>query len=35
MAVCRLSQECIVGKMLVMGQALDLQEYFQIMLVCL
>lgn len=33
MAVCRLSQNCFVGKMLEMGQALDLQGYSQTILV--
>ena len=35
MAVCRLSQEYIVGKILRVGQALDLQGYYQTMLVYL
>ena len=35
MAVCRLSQEYIVGKILRVGQALDLRGYYQTMLVYL
>ena len=35
MAVCRLSQEYIVGKIFRVGQALDLQGYYQTMLVYL